>query len=244
MPAAGALMRAERRRVRRATPQVLGDALARRARPTVRGRGRACRRSRRISSTQASDARAIAADERVRALLDRDRSLGVVAHRQAGHRRAPSFLPGCRRSRSAPGAPAPAGPAFRDSPAARSSAIRRAGEQRRKPEALDVRPGPRVHRPDQRQRAARRRAVWRAPRASASGLVDIGRAMQRDDTEPAGPRDIAASRSRRARSVSAGATARARCCSSESIITLPTKRMRAASMPSRARLSAAPRSVV
>ena len=39
----------------------------------------------RISSTHAQHARAVAADQRVRALLDRDRALGVLAHRQARH---------------------------------------------------------------------------------------------------------------------------------------------------------------
>ena len=55
------------------------------ARPTARARARACRGRRRISATPCRMACAIAADQRVRALLDGDRPLGVLAQRQAGH---------------------------------------------------------------------------------------------------------------------------------------------------------------
>ena len=46
-------------------------------------------------------------EQRVRAELDRDRPLGVVAQREAGNVRAPSSLPGSRRSPSRPRPPSP-----------------------------------------------------------------------------------------------------------------------------------------
>ena len=95
--------RAGRRpRAREPARQVPRDARRGVAVPELRRVGRACRPSRGSSSTHASDAaRGRAPTSVFVPFVDRDRTLGVLAHREAGHARARSSPPGCRPSRSA-----------------------------------------------------------------------------------------------------------------------------------------------
>ena len=95
-------------------------------------------------------ARAIATDERVRALLDRDRTLGVLAHREAGHGERRRLLLDAagvgqheRRSREES--------QHLEVALRRQERDARVGEERREPEPVDVGARARMHGPDERQ---------------------------------------------------------------------------------------------
>ena len=132
----------------------------------------------------------------------------------------------------------------------RQDGDRRRVEQRGEAETLDVAARARMERADERQLRADGAQDLEAF-AQRLGAIDVRRAMQRDEAEgavfaprlPACGNNCAGSMPAR-RSVASGGAARGRCACSESIITLPTNRMRSDGMPSRARFAAADRSVV
>ena len=180
---------------------------------------------------------AVASDERVGALLDGDRPLGVRRASSGRARRAPSSPPGCRRNRSAPGAP------LEQAEHLEVALRRQAGDRA----AVDeIAPG----RSARCWRAcadapARRAAAARAPRAGrradsreASRIVDVRWPMQRDDAEarrrPSSSVRVDAVRARASRRrhgllpMRAAASRSSRC---------RRTRSRSAAMPSRARLA-------
>ena len=187
------------------------------------------------ASSNARGSGRVVADQPARSPLDRDRALGVLAQRQAGHAEDASSPPACRRSRSAPPRRRPSARDCRGSRAARRSreppgASRRAARAR----SADPRrasagaPGRRAAGPPPAPPARRAAGpAWPGRPRSTAGAASPGRS--RRGVEP----ERSAASSCRARSAELSA--------SVSIITLPTSRTFAAAIPSRRRLAIAAR---
>ena len=155
--------------------------------------------------------------------VDRDRTLGVLAHRQARHRERRRLLLDAARVGEHDARAPPSGRASRDSPADRQQRDRARRERGRKTEAVDVGPRARMHGPHQRnalrdvaQHARPPRRTPRDCRRSKADAASRRRSRQHRSTH-------VADRSRRARASSPAARRARWCASSESIITLPTK---------------------